>query len=88
MYNLGITHVYVHPGYGRQGIGARLVAQAVKQADELNLPIYIEATPDGSKLYCSLGFEIQKQLSLSLAPYGVDAEPYVNYLMWRPGRDA
>lgn len=81
--SLGLTHVYVHPEYTRQGIGARLVALPLKQADELKLPIYLEATPDGGKLYPSLGFQIKKKLSLSLAPYGVDADPYVNYMMWR-----
>lgn len=83
---LGITDVYVHPDYRRQGIGARLTKVPLEEADKLGLPVYIEATAEGGKLYISLGFEIKKELSHDLAPYGVDAEPYVNYMMWREAR--
>lgn len=56
---------------------------AVKDADALNLPMYLEATPDGGKVYPRLGFEIKSELSYDLSPHGVQTKPYVNYIMWR-----
>lgn len=67
----------------RQGIASRLVALPFKEADDLKLPVYLESTPEGGKVYPRLGFEIKKKLSLDLTPYGVNAETYVNYFMWR-----
>jgi N-acetylglutamate synthase-like GNAT family acetyltransferase len=46
-----------HPNYQRKGIGRLLVQWGVDVAEQLGLPIYLEATSKGCGLFESAGFE-------------------------------
>ena len=53
-----VLNVYTRPEYRRQGIAGGLMGLLIAQAKELRLNIIeLQATPDGAKLYKSLGFE-------------------------------
>ncbi|KAK5076778.1 hypothetical protein LTS08_005949 [Lithohypha guttulata] len=58
----GKRHVYchvvaVHPQYQRRGIGALLTQPGIDVAQQLEVPLYLEATDNATKLYSKLGFE-------------------------------
>lgn len=78
----------MHPLYTRRGIATSLAKLALEEADNLDLPIFLEATPVGAKTYTSKGwigwgFETKERVALDLAPYGVHTALYENSLMWR-----
>ena len=53
-----VLNVYTLPEYRRQGIAGGLMGLLIAQARELKLDlIELKATPDGARLYKSLGFE-------------------------------
>jgi len=47
----------VHPDYQRKGAGTLLLNWGTKIADQLDLPLYLEATMLGKQLYKRSGFE-------------------------------
>jgi len=49
------------PQYFRQGAGRALMKHIERITDEEGLPGFIEASPDGEKLYASVGFEFVGQ---------------------------
>lgn len=53
-----VLNVYTRPEYRRQGIAGGLMGLLIAQARELGLDlIELKATPDGARLYKTLGFE-------------------------------
>lgn len=85
--SLDLDQLYVHPEYTRRGIATTLGRLAMKEADMLDLPIFIEASPMGAITYSSKNwvFTTKKTLYLELQVYGIDSavELYQNSLMWR-----
>ncbi|KAK5948231.1 putative NRPS-like protein biosynthetic cluster [Knufia fluminis] len=58
----GRQHVYchvvaVHPKYQRRGIGGMLTRPGMEVAEQLKVPLYLEATDRAVRLYEKLGFE-------------------------------
>lgn len=47
----------VHPSYQRRGIGQMLLQWGIDQASAESVPIGLEATPEGLKLYERKGFK-------------------------------
>jgi GNAT superfamily N-acetyltransferase len=43
--------VAVHPDYQRKGIGQLLMEYGISIAQEVELPMYVESSPDGVRLY-------------------------------------
>ncbi|KAH8690707.1 acyl-CoA N-acyltransferase [Talaromyces proteolyticus] len=60
----------VHPEHQRKGIGRKLLQWGLDEADKLGLITSLESTPEGRRLYEKAGFEVVKELSLDLTPYG------------------
>ncbi|CZT21231.1 uncharacterized protein RCC_07094 [Ramularia collo-cygni] len=46
----------VHQDFQRMGVGKALMEWGVKLADEVHLPVHIEASPAGVYLYRKMGF--------------------------------
>jgi GNAT superfamily N-acetyltransferase len=76
-YWLGERYLYchviaVHPAYQRRGVGQMLLKYGIDVAHQTRLPIYIESSRDGTRLYEKMGCrklrmrpEPQTELSMS-----------------------
>ena len=52
-----VMNVYTNPNYRRQGIGQKMMEMLINEAKARGVThISLDATPDGAKLYKSLGF--------------------------------
>ncbi|OAL74557.1 hypothetical protein A7D00_0150 [Trichophyton violaceum] len=60
----------VHPDYQRRGIGGALVKHGLEEAKKLDMPTWLEASPEGFPLYTAHGFEIVEPVAWTLAEYG------------------
>lgn len=57
-----VMNVYTNPGYRRQGIGRQMMEMLIDEARERGVThISLDASPDGAKLYKSLGFAYSKE---------------------------
>ena len=63
----------VHPRHQRRGIGRLLVQWGIDIAERLDLPIYLEATLEGMRLYEHAGFKklTQEKVILSESVTGI-----------------
>ncbi|KAF2665364.1 acyl-CoA N-acyltransferase [Microthyrium microscopicum] len=68
-------HVYlasiaVRPDAQRQGIGKKLTEWGIDEAQRLELPIYLDATPQGKGLYEKFQFELIEEVAFDPTKYG------------------
>ena len=69
----------VEPSAQGQGIGTRLLAAVLAQADRDQVPAYLEAScPENRRLYERHGFHTVRELTVADSP--------TLYAMWRPPR--
>ncbi|THW02716.1 hypothetical protein D6D25_08526 [Aureobasidium pullulans] len=85
-------HVYlgimvVKPGYQGRGVGSFAMKWGVDLADRLGLPIYVEATLPGRRLYERWGFEVQETMPFDARVFGAPSKAE-HYCMVRPARKA
>ncbi|KAJ6025051.1 hypothetical protein N7540_005848 [Penicillium herquei] len=82
-----LKELYVLPEYQRQGLGGLLVAFGVHKADELSLPAYTEASPEGLELYVKHGFQEVDRVTVDLEKWGGLAGDFTSYgLLYRDAR--
>lgn len=72
----------VLPEYQGMGIGRKLMAWGVEQADVLGFPSWVEASVPGRPLYEKYGFVVVKDLTLNLENF--NREPFTYAWMIRP----
>ncbi|PQE22350.1 hypothetical protein CJF32_00009343 [Rutstroemia sp. NJR-2017a WRK4] len=60
----------IHPSHQGKGIGTRLLQEGLRQADELGLPVWVEASEKGRPLYRKFGFNDFKTIEIDLAEWG------------------
>lgn len=60
----------VHPDHQRKGIGAFGLQWGLQKADELGLPIYLESSRDGRRLYAKHGFKVLGRMDFDDSKYG------------------
>ncbi|KAM3075790.1 hypothetical protein ACMFMG_007917 [Clarireedia jacksonii] len=60
----------VHPFHQGKGIGTLLLQEGLRQADELGVPVWLEASEKGRPLYRKLGFNDVKTIKIDLAEWG------------------
>jgi GNAT superfamily N-acetyltransferase len=77
----------VHPHYQRCGLGGRLLAPVLAQADKEGRKAYIEASEGGAGLYKKFGWrECAPPLLMDMAEFGEEGGKVVTeYLMREPG---
>ncbi|THX23237.1 hypothetical protein D6D12_08540 [Aureobasidium pullulans] len=85
-------HVYlgimvVKPGYQGLGVESFAMKWGVDLADRLGLPIYVEATLPGRRLYERWGFEVQETMPFDARVFGAPSKAE-HYCMVRPARKA
>lgn len=58
-----LDHLYIHPSAQGQGIGAWVLAQVLRDADALHMPVSVTALKhsDANRLYQRHGFELQAE---------------------------
>lgn len=66
--DFGMLHT--HPKFQKRGAASALIQWGVKKGEELNLPVYLEASGVGHPLYHKHGFEYIDVHSVDLTPYG------------------
>ncbi|KAF7174475.1 hypothetical protein CNMCM5623_007358 [Aspergillus felis] len=59
-----------HPQHQGKGVGKALLDWGVRMADERNVQIYLEATPEGYPLYSKCGWRDMEDLVLDYSLYG------------------
>ncbi|KAF2863803.1 acyl-CoA N-acyltransferase [Piedraia hortae CBS 480.64] len=60
-----LVYLAVAPDAQRLGIGRKLLRSGLEEADRLELPVCLESTPAGLKLYADNGFVIDKTVEAS-----------------------
>lgn len=55
---------FTDPEYHRRGAGKMLVNWGVQRADEMGVKAFVEASPEGRRLYESCGFEMVEEVGL------------------------
>lgn len=81
-------HIFIHtlavsPNYQRMGCGSKLMENTIKEADQLGLTCYLEASHEGKPLYLRYGFqEVEKLLIQS----SNKEQKFVLTLMIRPAK--
>ncbi|KAJ5885561.1 hypothetical protein N7495_010071 [Penicillium taxi] len=79
-----LKELYVLPNYQRQGLGSMLVEFGVHKADELSLPAYTEASPEGLGLYLKHGFQEVDRVTVDLEQWGGPEGDFNSYgLLYR-----
>lgn len=69
--------------YHRRGIGAMHLRWGLEQADQLNLPSYLEASPMGKPLYLRMGYEELRPLPFDAKKWGA-TEDLPHSILLRP----
>ncbi|KAI1264050.1 acyl-CoA N-acyltransferase [Xylariaceae sp. FL1019] len=86
--------IFTHPDYRRRGVGQQLMSWGMKQADEMGVEMFLDATPLGKALYDANGFQLLKDNLIVPHSDTPDAAwkeveekvggPIPFSLMWRP----
>jgi GNAT superfamily N-acetyltransferase len=58
--------VVVCPGHQRRGIGKALMMQVIQKARDEKVPLGLEASAEGERLYTVLGFELLRRLGMNI----------------------
>lgn len=62
--------LHTDPTFQGRGAGGMLVEWGTKKADELGLPAYLEASPEGHRVYLRYGFRDLDILKFDMAQFG------------------
>ena len=85
--NFPVLHILVIlPPHQRQGLGSKLIAEGLRQADEANARTYIEASKKGLGLYLKFGWEPFDEIALDMTKYGYEGLE-VEKILWRPKKE-
>ncbi|KAK2041377.1 acetyltransferase [Colletotrichum somersetense] len=85
----GKRTVYIHilvtdPKHQRRGAGLQLMAPAMQEGIRLGLPVYLESSSAGHRLYTKLGFKDVEEHQVDFSHLGVELV-HLNWAMiWEP----
>ncbi|KAK6368189.1 hypothetical protein LTS17_009930 [Exophiala oligosperma] len=67
--HVSVDQLATDPAHHRRGAGRMLMQHVAAQADALNLPVTLEASPQGMNVYRSVGFEPHHEFWVDLARF-------------------
>ena len=62
--------LFTDPNHQRRGAGTMLLKWGTEQADRLGLPLYLDATADGKRLYEKHDFRVIDKIVFDFAKWG------------------
>ena len=80
-----LSILVVSPEHQRRGLGARMLQDGLKIADEMGVEAYLESSPKGKGLYAKHGFEEKGYMKFDAREYGFDRD-VPHCLMVRPAK--
>jgi GNAT superfamily N-acetyltransferase len=82
-YLPGLQPVVMDPSYQRRGVATALIQACLREAAELRLPVYSNATEDGHELYKKLGFHDLDSFVVDFNPYGLAKLHETWAMLWK-----
>jgi GNAT superfamily N-acetyltransferase len=80
-----VLHILVtDPEHHRRGAGKMLIRWGTEQADEAQLPCFLEATRMGKALYAREGFEEEHEEVWDLSKYGLQGDDSSTIMIRKP----
>ena len=79
-----LANMYVHPAYQRQGLGKRLMEQALLDADKDGAKAVLCASDLGRRLYLKFGFKDVETKSIDLIHLGAVGARNTTAMMREP----
>lgn len=70
MLALVLALIVTTPEFQGRGVGSLLIRDGFAVADEHNLPVWLEASPRGYRVYKKLGFQDVEEFEMDLTKYG------------------
>lgn len=82
---LVVLHILVtDPEHHRRGAGAMLIRWGTEQADDAQLPAFLEATMVGVPLYTREGFQARHEEVFDLKKYGLEGTDVSTVMIREP----
>ncbi|PLB48681.1 acyl-CoA N-acyltransferase [Aspergillus steynii IBT 23096] len=79
-----VDALFTHPDHQRKGIGKALLQTCLREANELGLVTFLEATEDGRPLYEKSGFKVLKECVFDAEKFGGFGGHEVTYMKKLP----
>ncbi|THW87287.1 hypothetical protein D6D18_07352 [Aureobasidium pullulans] len=67
-----LAYLATLPEHRKRGAAHMLLERGTNKADEAGLDMYLQASPEGARLYKKFGFEEKQYEDVDLKPFGVD----------------
>ncbi|KAK1144143.1 hypothetical protein N8T08_005805 [Aspergillus melleus] len=83
-----VDALFTHPDHQRKGVAKALLQNCLREADELGIMTFLEATQDGKPLYLKLGFVIVRTCEVDLTKYGDIASHDLTYMKKLPEKSS
>ena len=77
-----LQYMATDKAWRRQGAATACVKWGLERCEELGVPAYLEASPDGFPVYKKLGFELMEEIEVVMDG---EAETFPAMMWWPPG---
>ncbi|THW27022.1 hypothetical protein D6D25_06302 [Aureobasidium pullulans] len=80
-----LAYLATLPEHRKRGAAHMLLERGTNKADEAGLDMYLQASPEGARLYKKFGFEEKQYEDVDLKPFGVDMVSSRTYMKRKAG---
>ncbi|TIA16131.1 hypothetical protein D6C80_04762 [Aureobasidium pullulans] len=80
-----LAYLATLPQHRKRGAAHMLLERGTKKADEAGLDMYLQASPEGARLYKKFGFKEKQYEDVDLKPFGVDMVSSRTYMKRKAG---